>query len=120
MCGFQRVKSVSVTYTSISFKTNLGPLAPVLTDVPPNPRQDGLGYNPRCLRRDINPNSSKFTSEAHTYDLLTQNPDIYWFQTVMQGEMEKGQPGVHGGGHFTISGDPGGVSQHTKTGSRCD
>ncbi|OBR09910.1 Tyrosinase central domain-containing protein [Colletotrichum higginsianum IMI 349063] len=90
------------------FKTNLGPLAPVLTDVPPNPRQDGLGYNPRCLRRDINPNSSKFTSEAHTYDLLTQNPDIYWFQTVMQGEMEKGQPGVHGGGHFTISGDPGG------------
>lgn len=94
-----------------SFKTNLGPVAPVLNDVPRNPRQDGLGYNPRCLRRDINPNSSKFTSEAYTYDLITQNRDIYWFQTVMQGEAQKGSPGVHGGGHFTISGDPGGVSR---------
>ncbi|KAK2009287.1 tyrosinase central domain-containing protein [Colletotrichum eremochloae] len=90
------------------FKTNLGPVTPVLNDVPRNPRQDGLGYNPRCLRRDLNPNSSKYTSEAYTYDLITQNRDIYWFQTVMQGEMQKGNPGVHGGGHFTIAGDPAG------------
>ncbi|TDZ33115.1 Tyrosinase-like protein orsC [Colletotrichum spinosum] len=90
------------------FKANLGPAAPVLNDVPRNPRQDGLGYNPRCIRRDVNPNSSKYTTEAHTYNLITQNQNVYWFQTVMQGEMQKGNPGVHGGGHFAIAGDPGG------------
>ncbi|KAK1973441.1 tyrosinase central domain-containing protein [Colletotrichum cereale] len=91
-----------------AFKANLGPVAPVLTDVPRNPNQDGLGYNPRCLRRDVNPNFSKYTTEAYTYDLITQNNDIYWFQTVMQGNLQVGFPGVHGGGHLTIGGDPGG------------
>jgi hypothetical protein len=37
------------------------------------------------------------------------NADIYWFQTVMQGQFDVGLWGVHTGGHFTIGGDPGGV-----------
>ncbi|KAF4479152.1 Tyrosinase-like protein orsC [Colletotrichum fructicola Nara gc5] len=90
------------------FEVHLGPVASRLKDVPPNPRKDGLGYNPRCLRRDINPESSKFTSETYTYDLITKNKDIYSFQTLMQGDMQRSNPGVHGGGHTTIGGDPGG------------
>ncbi|KAF4819160.1 Tyrosinase-like protein orsC [Colletotrichum siamense] len=90
------------------FEAHLGPVASRLKDVPPNPRKDGLGYNPRCLRRDINPESSKFTSESYTYDLITENKDIYSFQTLMQGDMRRSNPGVHGGGHTTIGGDPGG------------
>lgn len=102
--------TVDCTNLYRSFKAHLGPVASRLKDVPPNPRKDGLGYNPRCLRRDINPESSKFTSENYTYDLITENKDIYSFQTLMQGEMQRSNPGVHGGGHTTVGGDPGGVS----------
>ncbi|KAM0284298.1 hypothetical protein ACHAQH_002092 [Verticillium albo-atrum] len=90
------------------FKVNLGPLAPALPDIPPNPRPDGLGYNPRCLRRDINQIAANFSNEQYTYDLITKETDIYWFQTVMQGDFTS-NIGVHGGGHFMVGGDPGGV-----------
>ncbi|KAM0329250.1 hypothetical protein ACHAQA_004553, partial [Verticillium albo-atrum] len=83
------------------------PLAPALPDIPPNPRPDGLGYNPRCLRRDINQVAANFSNEQYTYDLITKESDIYWFQTVMQGDFTS-NIGVHGGGHFTVGGDPGG------------
>jgi len=88
---------------------NLGPrLQLALKDVPPNPQQDGLGYNPRCLRRDINKNAAVATTTNHQYDLITQNSNMYWFQTVMEGQFAEGKWGVHAAGHFTISGDPAG------------
>lgn len=88
---------------------NLGPVAPVLEDFTPNPEMSGLGYNPRCLRRDI----SKFASQGWTKDsdvtaLINDSPDFYTFTTVMQGDFPNGFLGVHTGGHFTIGGDPGG------------
>ncbi|KAH7348468.1 hypothetical protein BKA65DRAFT_261082 [Rhexocercosporidium sp. MPI-PUGE-AT-0058] len=93
-----------------NMSVNLGPLAASISDVPPNPQADGLGYNPRCLRRDVNPNSSAVTATNYTYSLITEplHADIYWFQTVMQGQFPEGKWGVHAGGHFTIGGDPGG------------
>ncbi|PQE09195.1 tyrosinase central domain-containing protein [Rutstroemia sp. NJR-2017a BBW] len=89
---------------------NLGPSAAAIPGVPPNPRPDGYGYNPRCLRRDINVYSASVTKANYTYDLITAplNADIYWFQTVMQGQFDVGLWGVHTGGHYTIGGDPGG------------
>ncbi|KAL2151694.1 hypothetical protein VTH82DRAFT_6792 [Thermothelomyces myriococcoides] len=86
---------------------NLGPLAPSL-NVERNPRADGLGYNPRCLRRDINKNAAAVTTANYTYDLITNNHEIYWFQTVMEGQFPQGKWGVHAGGHYTVSGDPAG------------
>ncbi|KAK4664743.1 uncharacterized protein QC763_506690 [Podospora pseudopauciseta] len=74
---------------------NLGPIAPIL-QLTRNPRADGLGYNPRCLRRDINKNSAAVTSAKDVYDVITKNNDTHWFQTVMEG------------GHYTVGGDPGG------------
>lgn len=91
---------------------NLGPLAASVPGIPPNTHPLGLDHNPRCLRRDVNPYSSAVTADNYTYSLLTksQNKDIYWFQTDMQGKFELGEWGVHSGGHFTVGGDPGGVS----------
>lgn len=85
-------------------------MAPVLPDVPANPGFFGFGYNPRCIRRDINPASAAVTKANYTYDLIVNNENIERFQTVMQGEFALGNWGVHTGGHFTVGGDPGGVS----------
>ncbi|KAH6697748.1 hypothetical protein VD0002_g1531 [Verticillium dahliae] len=90
------------------FKVNLGPMVPFLLDIPANPRPDGLGYNPRCIRRDINRVAANFSNEEYTYDLITKETDISSFQTVMQGDFNSLNIGVHGGGHFMVGGDPGG------------
>ncbi|KAF4617957.1 hypothetical protein G7Y89_g15025 [Cudoniella acicularis] len=87
---------------------NLGPISPTLaeSEVVAN---NGTIYNPRCLKRDISQwVSSQWTTDANSTSLITENPDVYWFQTVMQGDFATGFYGVHTGGHFTIGGDPGG------------
>ncbi|KAK3298686.1 uncharacterized protein B0H64DRAFT_80542 [Chaetomium fimeti] len=93
---------------------HLGPVSPSIDPAPPrNPRTDGYGDNPRCLRRDIsNQLSSKFSRTEDIVNLISTSPDIGTFQTVMQGTggfgVGGGGMGVHGAGHFTIAGDPGG------------
>ena len=88
---------------------NLGPVAPTLAESDVVPTGPGSAYNPRCLKRDISEwVSSQWNTDANSTSLLTQNPDIYWFQTVMQGDFASGFYGVHTGGHFTFGGDPGG------------
>ncbi|MCJ1387631.1 hypothetical protein MMC18_000474 [Xylographa bjoerkii] len=90
---------------------NLGPVAPTLAEpeVVPGPNM-GLGYNPRCMKRDISPwVSSQWNTDADTFNLIQNNgSNIYWFQTIMQGLFDQGFYGVHTGGHFTFGGDPGG------------
>ncbi|KAK4187244.1 hypothetical protein QBC35DRAFT_410854 [Podospora australis] len=103
----------------------LGPLSPAIDPAPPaNPRADGYGDNPRCLRRDI---SNYLTmSSGKTQDivnLINNSKDVLTFQNVMQGGPGGGgggfgggfggggaaaNVGVHAAGHFTIGGDPGG------------
>jgi len=97
--------------TSGPFKNmtvNLGPV-----NLPLNGGGDqtgtGLTYNPRCLVRDI----GTLINEAYAnctaiINLILNNNDIYDFQTVMQGVPGSGNIGVHGGGHYTIAGNPGG------------
>ena len=86
---------------------NLGPLAPTL-QIARNPRADGLGHNPRCLRRDVNKHAAAVTTANYTHELITANNHVHWFQTVMEGQFPQGKWGVHAGGHYTISGDPAG------------
>lgn len=102
----------------------LGPMAPVINPAPPrNPRADGYGYNPRCLRRDIsNILSRQNLRPQDVASLITGSNNIGSFQDTMQavGGFGGGFPGfpgggqqqfimgVHGAGHYTISGDPGG------------
>jgi tyrosinase len=65
-----------------------------------------LGYQPRCMSRDISPElTSVEAGDEHLLDLLT-NPA---FDTIgaFQGRFQAGG-GLHAQGHFTYSGNPGG------------
>ncbi|KAF1916616.1 hypothetical protein BDU57DRAFT_448356 [Ampelomyces quisqualis] len=91
------------------WKVNLGPVAPVLPNLPPNPEFFGLGYNPRCLRRDISKAAaSGWSKDQDIVDLIQKSPDFATFSTTMQGDFGNGFLGVHTAGHFTVGGDPGG------------
>ncbi|KAF4553222.1 Tyrosinase-like protein 1 [Elsinoe fawcettii] len=91
------------------YKVNLGPLAPKLPFAPPNPSPDGLGYNPRCIRRDISFNASRTAlNDANTTSLIKDNNNILAFQNAMQGDFPAGLVGVHTAGHYLVGGDPGG------------
>ncbi|OCL09552.1 Di-copper centre-containing protein [Glonium stellatum] len=87
-----------------NFTVNLGPVVPMADPAPPkNPRSDGFGYNPRCLRRDIsNYLTTRYAKTSDIVALITNYTDVGSFQTKMQAG-----DGVHGAGHFTIAGDPG-------------
>lgn len=101
------------------WQVNLGPLFPGSDCATLNPNQNftepgyGLGYNPRCLVRDI----SGFTGEGWLKDddvvSLLKSTDYKSFWETLQG----GAPpnnfmnnfmGVHTAGHFIVGGDPGG------------
>lgn len=71
---------------------------------------DPVGDNTRCLKRDLNAwVAQRYTSFRNTTSLILQNKDIEMFQAILQGDDRYvvGELGVHGGGHFTIGGDPG-------------
>ncbi|KAF2111019.1 hypothetical protein BDV96DRAFT_194702 [Lophiotrema nucula] len=92
-----------------NWSVNLGPVAGVLPNVTPNPEFTGLGYNPRCLRRDISKAAAQgWTKDSDVSSLIKNNDNFYWFSTNMQGDFANGFLGVHTAGHFTIGGDPGG------------
>ncbi|OAL48310.1 Di-copper centre-containing protein [Pyrenochaeta sp. DS3sAY3a] len=83
---------------------NLGPMAAMGDTSPPkNPRSDGYGYNPRCIKRDISGYlTQRDATTAKIAALITNSKTIGPFQDTMQS-----QNGVHSAGHFTVSGDPG-------------
>jgi len=71
--------------------------------VPKNPRTDGFGNNPRCIKRDISGYLvQRDATTAKIAALITNSKTVATFQDTMQN-----QGGVHGAGHFTVSGDPG-------------
>jgi len=73
------------------------------TTPPKNPRSDGYGYNPRCIKRDLsNYLTTRYATTEKIASLITSYSTIATFQNTMQA-----MDGVHGAGHFTISGDPG-------------
>jgi tyrosinase len=101
------------------WQVNLGPLIPASLCAPLNPNQDftkpdyGLGYNPRCLVRDITGFSGEGWLKDDDIVSLLQSPTYQTFWEVIQG----GPPsstftnnfmGVHTAGHFIVGGDPGG------------
>ncbi|KAK3117612.1 hypothetical protein LTR53_000840 [Teratosphaeriaceae sp. CCFEE 6253] len=90
---------------------NLGPLVPAYSEIPPNPSPDGLGYNPRCLRRDISTFSANLAlKDGDIANLIVNNTNVKDFQEDMEGLFNFNRPllGVHTAGHFLIGGDPGG------------
>ncbi|KAK4495154.1 hypothetical protein PRZ48_013481 [Zasmidium cellare] len=92
------------------YKINLGPIALLgVNTTSSNPQKDGLGYNPRCIRRDLSVNAASGASDFNTTKLIAHSETIAAFQDEMQGPFGYGIPefGVHASGHYIISGDPG-------------
>lgn len=91
-----------------NMKVNLGPVALGLPGGATVSNGDGLSYNPRCLKRDLtNYTNKKWANGTAVAHLILNNNDIESFQMEMQGVPGSGNIGVHGGGHYSIGGDPG-------------
>ncbi|KAI1328026.1 Di-copper centre-containing protein [Xylariaceae sp. FL0255] len=85
--------------------TNLGPVD--LANAVPGP-DGGLGYNPRRFKRDVGPAvATQNTNYTSVLDLLSR-ATFDDFNLVLQGSLTQATLGLHGGGHYTINGDPGG------------
>ncbi|KAI0533821.1 hypothetical protein GGR58DRAFT_94654 [Xylaria digitata] len=90
-----------------------GPFKNYTVNFGPNTARDPLAPNPRCLKRDLNtPLCATFASIRNTTETVLESTDIESFQANVQGDFRyprarKWSLAVHGGGHFTIAGDPG-------------
>lgn len=84
----------------------MGPKDNPLPGLKPNPQPDGLGYNPRCLSRDISKQAASETTDDKVALLIKNSTDIKGFQDLLQ-NFQPGSTGVHSGGHYTIGGDAG-------------
>ena len=73
---------------------NLGPVA-----YAPEGPDGGLGYNPRCLTRDLNLGFSNQTKPSDVLKVIEGPQDLGTFDTVLEA-----LEGVHAGGHFTMGG----------------
>ncbi|KAK0648214.1 tyrosinase-like protein [Cercophora newfieldiana] len=79
--------------------------SPNTTSVP-DPSQD----NPRCVKRDLNAwVAQKWTSFRNTTELILFKNTIGTFQSELTGDPRQSTNpvGAHGGGHYTMGGDPG-------------
>jgi len=90
---------------------NLGPLSPTMDTalkIPRNPRSDGYGYNPRCLRRDVNNYfTSQFLRPIDIANHIKSTSDQGAFQDALQND-QPNKFSLHTSGHYSIWGDPGG------------
>lgn len=88
------------------WKINLGPIQSLDVTVPPNPWANGLGYNPRCIKRDISTQSSLETNDQFVSDLIKNSATVSAFQNTLQNP-EPGRLRIHLAGHNIIGGDAG-------------
>jgi tyrosinase len=91
--------------TSGPFKNmtvNLGPVSLGLPGGATEANGDGLGYNPRCLKRDLTDYANqRFANASSVVNQILKPKEVYDFQMTMQGYPGSGDIGVHGGGEFT-------------------
>ncbi|KAI0435767.1 hypothetical protein F4803DRAFT_557663 [Xylaria telfairii] len=91
-----------------------GPFKNYTVNFGPNTARNPLAPNPRCLKRDLNTQlCATYASIKNTTETILEGKDIETFQANIQGDFRfplarKWGFAVHGGGHFTIAGDPGG------------
>ncbi|KAF1810295.1 Di-copper centre-containing protein [Eremomyces bilateralis CBS 781.70] len=90
------------------WKVNLGPVSTKLDNIKMNDREDGYAYNPRCIRRDLNPAvSTAALKDSDVARAISEPQTIEDYQAFLNGIASRNIPGIHGAGHFTIGGDPG-------------
>jgi tyrosinase len=92
----------------VNYTVNLGPAALNVPGGGMESAQNPLDWNPRCLKRDLTTAILQmFVNATAVVNLITENHDIWDFEMVMQGVPGSGNIGVHGGGHYSMGGDPG-------------
>lgn len=65
---------------------SLGPTSMTTgVNIPKNPRADGTGSNPRCLRRDVNRNAIMGATADRVFKLLNDNHDMDSFYNELLG-----------------------------------
>lgn len=66
---------------------SLGPtsMSTALDLVPKNPRSDGTGSNPRCLRRDVNRNAAMGATADRAFSLINDNKEMDGFYNQLLG-----------------------------------
>ncbi|KAI1080049.1 Di-copper centre-containing protein [Whalleya microplaca] len=92
---------------------SLGPTSMATgTNLPKNPRADGTGSNPRCLRRDVNRNAAMGATADRAFSLINDNDEMDGFYNQLLGTPPpKNDPypwGIHTAGHYIAAVDPGG------------
>lgn len=89
------------------YEVNLGPVTLMLPGGEIDSTANPLEYNPRCLKRDL---SSQIVQDYANFtaivDLILRHDNVADFQMNMQGVPGSGNIGVHGGGHYSMGGDP--------------
>lgn len=87
---------------------NLGPVSLPLINSTLVSNGNGFAYNPRCLKRDLTDaiNRQYANASAVAENILAYD-NIWDFQMTMQGVPGTGNIGIHGGGHYSLGGDPG-------------
>ncbi|CAG7565237.1 unnamed protein product [Fusarium equiseti] len=97
--------------TSGPFKdmsVNLGPAALDLPGGKVEANPHPLEYNPRCLKRDLSDSVNKrFANATSVLNNILKPKNVLDFQMQMQGVPGTGDIGIHGGGHYSMGGDPG-------------
>jgi tyrosinase len=85
---------------------NLGPVRPGMIALPPSPTGP-LGYNPRCLRRDVTSTPMSYMSASNLLNVTVGagSRSIALFQNELQGRFPDGFIGMHAAGHFVAGGD---------------
>jgi len=92
------------------YMATIGPGSPVMNDVPRNPLSGGGGYNPRCMRRDVNSEVARGATAEKAYNLITMSKDIdTFYNTLLTPPVNRSDPynwGIHISGHYISGGDP--------------
>ncbi|PYH42958.1 tyrosinase family protein [Aspergillus saccharolyticus JOP 1030-1] len=90
------------------YQVNLGPAALSRPGGNTSAAANPLAYNPRCLKRSL---TTEILRRYNTYpkivSLILDNDDVWDFEMTMQGVPGSGSIGVHGGGHYSMGGNPG-------------
>lgn len=69
---------------------------------------NALDYNPRCMTRDLTSEVlQRFNNYTSIVHVILANNNVWDFQTELQGVPGSGSLGLHGGGHYSMGGDPG-------------
>lgn len=97
--------------TSGPFKNmsvNLGPVSLPLVNGNLASNGNGFAYNPRCLKRDLTDAiNQQYSNASAVVSNILDHDNIWDFQMTMQGVPGTGNIGIHGGGHYSLGGDPG-------------